>query len=168
MTSAAVFDALLAANETYVRSGDHVSLTAPPRRKLAVLTCMDARIDPLAAFGLTVGDAKIFRNAGARATPDAIRSLLVAVAALGVRNIAVVQHTQCGVARPGDELRAVVREGSGADLEDVGTWALANPDADLAADVEALRSAPGFEDVAVAGFRYDVADGRLHQLVAAR
>ncbi len=165
--TAGIFADLLAANEAYSRSGEHVHLTPPPRKQLAVLTCMDARIDPLRALGLTVGDAKVFRNAGARATPDAVRSLLVAVALLGVRNIAVIQHTECGVARRGDELKALVREGSGAELPDVGIWALGDADAALSEDVVMLRTAPGFDGVAVAGFRYDLATGRLHELVEA-
>lgn len=166
MRSGTAFDALLTANEAYATSGRHVHLQAPPRRRLAVLTCMDARIDPLEALGLAVGDAKIFRNAGARATPDAVRSLLVAVAVLGVESVMVLQHTECGVARPGEELAELVRKGSGAELADIGEWALPDPDAALTEDVQRLSNTPGFEQVSVAGFRYDVATGRVHQVVA--
>src|SRR5947207_15805629 len=89
---------LLAANETYQRGAFHsVGRTPTPSRRLVILTCMDARIDLFRALGLEVGDAHILRNAGGRATPDAIRSLVVSSHLLGTREIGIIHHTNCGL-----------------------------------------------------------------------
>src|SRR5512144_447690 len=104
-----LWDEILAANAAYAERFPYAGMEPLPGRRLAVVTCVDTRIDPLQVFGLRVGDAKILRNAGGRASTDAIRSLAVAVHALGVQHIAVAQHTRCGMAtRTGEEFQRLV------------------------------------------------------------
>lgn len=152
-----------AANAAFAASRTGTApLPAGASRGLAVLTCIDSRIDPAAALGLGPGEAKVVRNAGGRASDDAIRSLALAVATLGVRRILVMHHTRCALAAADDEqLREAMRR-AGADVP-AGYQVLAmgaNPSA-LREDVEAVRAsaliAPG---VIVAGWRYDVDSGR--------
>src|SRR5438132_11001558 len=102
-----MFDDLLDANRRYRMQFHDSGVAGTAARGLAVLTCIDSRIDPLAMLGLRAGDAKIVRNAGARVTSDALRSLILATNLLGVRRICVVQHSDCAmVGSTDDELRA--------------------------------------------------------------
>lgn len=94
------FDELLAANRDYVASGRHRRLPVEPSRQLAVLTCMDSRIDAFAAFGLRLGDAHVLRTAGARVSDDVLRSLALSTHALGTRTLVVLGHTRCGLHDP--------------------------------------------------------------------
>src|SRR6185369_1133821 len=104
-----MFDDLLAANRRYRDEFHDSGVAGIAAKGLAVLTCIDSRIDPLAMLGLAPGDAKIIRNAGARVTPDSLRSLVLAVNLLGVKRICVVQHTDCAMARKSDdEIRAAI------------------------------------------------------------
>ncbi len=113
MSTAGAFDDLVEANRRNQAGFALRGLTGRPARGLAVLTCVDTRIDPLAVLGLTPGDAKILRNAGARVTDDVVRSLALVVAALGVERVALIAHTDCAVAKAtDDELRALVAEAS--------------------------------------------------------
>src|SRR5690606_18949451 len=89
------FDDVLAANEDYVRSFDLAGLQPVAARGLALVTCMDSRIEPLDMLGLKPGDAKILRNAGARVTDDTLRTLVLAVYLLGVNRVIVLPHTRC-------------------------------------------------------------------------
>lgn len=163
----AAFDDLLAGNAEHAAAFTAGTLPAPPARGLAVLTCMDARILPLATLGLSVGDAHVVRNAGGRVSDDALRSLLVSTHTMGVRAIAVVHHTQCGVARMSDEeFHRMVADATGHDLGPIRLLAIGDPDQALADDVDALASSPLFPPgTSVAGFRYDIATGRLDQVV---
>jgi len=131
-----VFDDLLEANREHVRSFSGGHLRPAPIRKLAVVTCMDARIDPLAALGLVVGEAHVVRTAGARCGDDVMASLRLAVTGLGVDRIAVVRHTDCAAGST-------------------------DPAGDLATDLRRLAEDPALAGVAVAGFVYDVRTGRL-------
>jgi len=93
-----VLDEVLAANAQYVASfGDKGDLALPPARRFAVLTCMDARLDPAKYAGLAEGDAHVIRNAGGRASDDAIRSLVISYKLLGTREFFVIHHTDCGM-----------------------------------------------------------------------
>ena len=161
------FDDLLEANQRNQGSFALGGLTGRPRLHLAVLACMDTRIDPLAVLGLEPGDAKILRNAGARVTDDVVRSLAVVVANLGVNRVAVIAHTDCAMERlTADELRARVRAASGTDAAD--DWdPLATPDQAeaLRADLARLSSDPLLpDDLVVGAFIYDVATGALNPL----
>ncbi|MBU3702424.1 MAG: carbonic anhydrase [Acidimicrobiia bacterium] len=132
-----------------------------PRRRLAIVTCMDCRIDPLAIFGFAPGDVHVVRNAGARMTADMLRSLIKSVDQLEVERIAIVHHTDCGAAKIDlPSLRDRVVRRTGNDPTDVDFHLIADPAAALAEDVEAVRSCPFLPvGTAVAGFVYDVATG---------
>lgn len=133
------FDDVLAANDEYVRGFAHGGLDARPARSLAVVTCMDGRLDPLAMLGLEPGDANVLRNAGARIDDHVLADLALAAGALGVRRIAVVAHTDCRAVKSGQE-----------EL--------------LRADVERIRSSVELEGLEAAGFVYDVETGRLSRV----
>jgi carbonic anhydrase len=161
--SAQMFDDVLRANEAYRQSFRNSGLSGSAARGLAVLTCIDSRIDPLAMLGLSAGDAKIIRNAGARATPDALRSLVLATNLLGVDRICVIQHTDCAMSkRTEDELRALVGERAGAPADGWEFLVMDDQLAALADDVATIRECPLLHaGVVVGGFRYDVTDGSL-------
>src|SRR6476646_2027693 len=93
-----VLNQVLAANQRYSQNfGDKSKLALPPARRFAVLTCMDARLDPAKYAGLSEGDAHVIRNAGGRASDDAIRSLVISYKLLGTREFFVIHHTDCGM-----------------------------------------------------------------------
>lgn len=156
-----MFDDVLAANAVYQQSFSLGSVEASARRGLAVVTCIDSRIEPLSMLGLVPGDAKILRNAGARVTDDVLRSLALAVNFLGVHRICVVQHTDCAMANNTDtELRArLAAKGLDADSYEFAT--IEDPDRVLEDDIERIQQHPLMPNVVVAGFRYDVHTGRL-------
>ena len=160
------FDDLLEANRDNQVDFAWADLTGTPRRGLAVLTCVDTRIDPLAVLGLAPGDAKILRNAGARVTDDVVRSLALVVAALGVDRVAVIAHTDCAVAKAtDDELRALVAEKAGADTGGWEPLAVEDQVATLRDDVAELRRHPLLPaDLTIGAFVYDVATGALTAL----
>jgi carbonic anhydrase len=164
------FADLFAGNEHYASMPHEVAPTGVARRGLAILTCIDSRIAPLAVFGLEPGDAKILRNAGGRVTDDALRSLALAVAALGVTRIAVVQHTGCRMTQSTDaELRAVVAEATGHVVDDLEPLAIGDAAATLDADVAAVLASPWVPDhVIVGGLMYDLESGRLTTVVEPR
>ncbi|HWH31771.1 MAG TPA: carbonic anhydrase [Egibacteraceae bacterium] len=152
---------LLAANRDYADGGHDAMAPVTPRLRLAIVTCMDARLMPPDALGLQPGDAHIIRNAGGRVTDDVLRSLAVSCAVLGVRRIVVIPHTQCGMYKSEEEIRAAIRDVSGHDgparLHEYG-----DPEAALRRDVERVRSAPFLPpDVSVWGARFDVETGRI-------
>jgi carbonic anhydrase len=162
------FDDLLAANAEYAAAAHEVAETGVARKGLAVVTCIDSRIDPLAVFGLVPGDAKILRNAGARVTDDVERGLALAAAALGVTRIAVVQHTDCKLTAASDaDLLEAIGKATGRKLNG-GFEPLAIDDqpAALAADVGRLLGSkllpPG---TMVTGLVYDLHSGRLRTVV---
>lgn len=158
-----MFEDLLAANVHYQRAFHDPGVSGGAARGLAVLTCIDSRIDPLAMLGLRAGDAKIVRNAGARVTDDALRSLVLATNLLGVERICIVHHTDCAmVGRTDDELRATIGDLRGHDATDVEFLATTDQPATLRADLQRLRSHPLIPpDVVVAGFVFDVHSGAL-------
>jgi carbonic anhydrase len=150
---------LLAANEAYATARANVA-DARPGRRLAVVTCMDARIDVLAALGLHLGDAHVIRNAGGRVTDDVLRSLAVSVHVLGVDTVVVMQHTRCGMAGVSDE---ELRRRTGADLR---FFTIDDHAAALREDVGLLAGTPFLGPVvAIAGFVYDVDSGRVADVV---
>ncbi len=163
------FADLFEGNERYAAIEHEVAESGVARRGLAILTCIDSRIDPLAVFGLEPGDAKILRNAGARVTDDALRTLALAAATLGVTRIAVVQHTDCAMASASDaELIDAVAASTGI-APDFEPLAIADHVATLRADVEAVLASPLLRDgVVVAGLLYDLRSGRLTTIVEPR
>ncbi|MBW3619890.1 MAG: carbonic anhydrase [Actinobacteria bacterium] len=160
-----MFEDLLAANERYAATFDLGHLTAPARKRFALVTCIDSRIEPMAMLALEVGDAKVLRNAGGRVNDDVLRSLILATNLLDVDRVAVMHHTDCAGASSQEALAARVGERLGTAPPDRDFQAIGDPDADLRADVEAVRSCPLVRDeVTVAGWRYDVATGRISEV----
>lgn len=157
------FSDLLDANADHVARFADDDLEAPPRLALAVVTCMDARIDAHEAFGLRPGDAHVLRNAGARATDDMIRSLVKSTNQLGVTRIALVHHTDCGAAKIElGTLRRAVTDATGNDPVDVDFHLIDDEDQSIVDDVETLADCPWFPPgTVVAGFLYDVRTGAL-------
>jgi carbonic anhydrase len=153
-------DELLRASRSYAETFDQGGLERAPRRGIAILTCMDARIDPLRLFGLERGDAAILRNAGARVTDDVLRSLVVAYALLGVREVFVVGHTDCGLAGTTDE---EIRAGLGEEAAGIEFLAFADLDESVRHGVARIEGSP-LLDVAASGFVYDVATGALREV----
>jgi carbonic anhydrase len=161
------FADLFEGNERYAAVEHEVAATGVARRELAIVTCIDSRIDPLAVFGLEPGDAKILRNAGARITDDVLRSLALAIATLGVTRVAVVQHTDCAMASStAAELVAAVRDATGQDDLDFDPRAITEHDEVLRADVHRLLESPLLPDgIVVGGLLLDLRSGRLTTLV---
>ena len=155
------FTDLIEANITYASAFESPALGPIPRQRLAVVSCMDCRIDPLAILGLQVGDIHVLRNAGARITPDVLRSLVKSVNQLEVERIAIIQHTDCGAAKITlPALRKRVLDTTGSDPEDVDFHLIADQAEALADDVELVRSYPYLPvGVIIGGFIYDVATG---------
>ena len=150
---------LLAANRHYVATRAPAA-DARPTRRLAIVTCMDARIDVFAALGLALGQAHVVRNAGGRVTEDVLRSLALSTHVLGVQTVVLMQHTRCGLAGVSDE---ELRAATGADL---GFLPIADHEAALREDVETLRTTPYLQPVSmVAGLVYDVDTGALTEHV---
>lgn len=159
------FSDVLAANDAYVERFDHGSLQARAARGLAVLTCMDSRIEPLAMLGLRPGDAKILRNAGARVTDDVLRTLVLASYLLGVDRLMVIAHTDCRMAAEDEEhVHEAIREAGGPDTSDLTFLVTNDQESAVRSDVELVRSFPYLSELRVGGFRYDVHTGRLTQL----
>ncbi len=158
-----MFDDLLAANQRYRSEFRDSGLQGVAVRGLAVLTCIDSRIDPLAMLGLGPGDAKIIRNAGARVTDDALRSLVLAVNLLGVDRVCVVQHTACAMAGTTDQqLRARIEEQRGVDASGWSFLPMQDQLRALYDDLELIEACPLLpSDLTVGGFLYDVHTGEL-------
>jgi carbonic anhydrase len=158
------FADVLAANEAYAQSFPHRGLQARAAQGLAVLTCIDSRIEPLAMLGLVPGDAKIMRNAGARVTSDVLRSLVLASHLLGVDRVMVIAHTDCRMTGTDEAVHAAVRDAGGPDTSGLDFLVTEDQEASVRADVESLRSSPYLTHVRVGGFRYDVETGLLTAL----
>jgi len=158
-----MFDDLLAANQQYASHFRDAGLRGRAMRGLAVLTCIDSRIDPLAMLGLEPGDAKILRNAGARVTEDTLRGLILATSLLGVNRICIVHHTDCAVSGVTEEdLRENVRRATGTDPSGINFLAAPLPYAAMKADVATVRACPLIPaTVQIGSFLYDVHTGTL-------
>lgn len=159
-----VVDELLVANHQFAESfGDGVTLDARPARRLAVVTCMDARILPDALLGLDQGEAHVLRNAGGRVTDDVLRSLIVSTHLLDVRHVAVIHHTECGMASTDDAAIArLVADATGNETGGLEFATIADPDEALSSDVARVRTCPYLPDgTIVSGHIYGVRDRRL-------
>ena len=160
------FDDLLAANATFAETFDLAGFDGVAHAGIAIVTCMDSRIDPLRMLGLVPGDAKIFRNPGGRVTPQALEALVLGTHLLQVDRILIIPHTRCAMASATlDELRERVGRSAGLDA----TWQPFNVVEDQRAaledDVRKVRAHPLIPDsVSVGGFLYDVDTGLIDQL----
>jgi carbonic anhydrase len=157
------FADVLTANERFAANFVHDGRSGRAARQLAVVTCMDSRIDPLAALGLERGDVKILRNAGARVTEDVLRTLVLAVYLLGVKRVLVMPHTDCRmVSATEDEIHAEIFEMYGMDTRSLEIRTMADQHAALIQDVTRIKASPFLpDDVVVGGAIYDVRSGRL-------
>lgn len=160
------FDDLLAANRAFAARFTLGGFDGVAHRGVAVVTCMDSRIDPLGMLGLSPGDAKIFRNPGGRVDASALEALVLGVHLLNVQRILIVPHTRCAMASNSQqELRARIGESAGQDASWQTFHVIEDQHAALHADVAAVRSHPLIPDtVAVGGFLYDVDTGLLAEL----
>jgi carbonic anhydrase len=183
-----ILSEVLSANQAYVGSfGAKGELALPPARRFAILTCMDARLDPAKYAGLSEGDAHVIRNAGGRATDDAIRSLVISHKLLGTNEWFVIHHTNCGMELFADEVIAdLLDDDLGTAAFDGKTWSnphhhgghaaghfikwhtIKNQESSVAQDVRRIREhplVPGY--IPIYGYIYDVRTGRLNEVAAA-
>jgi carbonic anhydrase len=161
-----VIDEVLAANELYSRTHELRELTPRPKKKLAVLTCMDTRLS-IRTLGLKTGDAHIIRNAGGIVTDDALRSLLVSHYLLGTEEIMVINHTDCGLMHTSDEaLRKRILEATGtAAVAPALFYAFQNIEENVRQQLQKLHSHPWIpKKLTVRGFVYDVETGLLREI----
>lgn len=155
---------LLAGNAAFARDFDGAGMSAAPTRRLAVVACMDARLDVLRILGLRAGEAHVIRNAGGVVTDDVIRSLCLSQRLLGTREVVLVHHTGCGLQRL-DEHRFLSELEAETGMKP--SWplgAFADPYDDVVESMRRLRSSvflPHRDHIR--GFVYDVADGKLHE-----
>lgn len=161
------FDDLLAANAEFAGDFDLAGFDGIARAGVAMVTCMDSRIDPLRMIGLAPGDAKIFRNPGGRVTPPALEALVLGVHLLGVRRILVIPHTRCAMASATEEqIRDRVGASAGVDASWQRFGVVADQEQALRQDVAAVRAHPLIGDrAAVGGFLYNVDTGLLSRVV---
>ncbi|WP_430591737.1 beta-class carbonic anhydrase [Humidisolicoccus flavus] len=161
------FDDLLHANEQYAETFSMHGFDGIAKAGVAMVTCMDSRIDPLAMIGLTPGDAKILRNPGGRVTPSTLIALVLGSSLLGVNRVLIVQHTRCAMAKGTEaEIKQKVGEITGTDASWLPIGAISDQAKTLHEDVQKVRSHPLIPDsVDVGGFLYDVDNGRLTQVV---
>ncbi len=183
-----VLNAVLAANALYAKDfGDKANLTLPPARQFAVLTCMDARLDPAKYAGLSEGDAHVIRNAGGRASDDAIRSLVISYKLLGTKEWFVIHHSDCGMEFFTDEvIRGLlassletaalgpdgfydVGKGPGSAEADYIDWLTIKEQAQsVTEDVIRIKAHPLVPaGIPVYGYIYDVKSGRLVEVPTA-
>jgi len=180
-----VLSEVLAANAKYVSEfGERGSLALPPARQFAILTCMDARLDPAKYAGLSEGDAHVIRNAGGRASDDAIRSLVISYKLLGTKEWFVIHHTDCGMEFFTDEVirgllanslqTAALGEngfydvGSGpgsAEAKYIDWLTISNQAQSITEDVSRIRNHPLVPgNIAIYGYVYDVKTGSLIEI----
>lgn len=176
---------VISSNRQYAETyGDESELAAAPARKIAILTCMDARLDPLRFAGLSIGDAHVIRNAGGRASDDAIRSLVISHKLLGTDEWFVIHHTDCGMTMftedvMGDLLSEslktaslsdsgwsnVSREGGSIEGRYIKWLTIHNPDKTIKEDVTRIKNHPLVSpDITVYGFIIDVKTGKLKEI----
>jgi carbonic anhydrase len=160
-----VTDELLKSNERYAASFDKGHLPLPPARHVAVVACMDARLDVHELLGLAEGDAHVIRNAGGGVTEDVIRSLVISQRLLGTREIVLVHHTDCGMLTFTDEqLRRQVQAETGI-RPAFALEAFPDLDEDVRQSIARIRASPFVPHKdAIRGFVYDVETGRLREV----
>ena len=157
------FSDLFAANSEFVKSFKSQELTGEARKGLAIITCMDSRIDPLRIVGMQPGDAKILRNAGARVTEDVLRTLVLATYLLNVNRVLVMPHTDCRMASgTEDEIHAAIKERSGVDTRGIEIRTVKDQVAALNADLIRIKSFPLLpKELSITGAIYDVKTGTI-------
>jgi carbonic anhydrase len=157
-----IVDEFLKANEAYAATFQKGDLPMPPARKVAVLTCMDARILPARVLGLEEGDAHVIRNAGGRAA-DALRSLIISEQLLGTTHIVVIHHTDCGMLTfSNQDLHTKLQQELHANADNIDFLPFSNLEQSVRDDVTFLRNSPFIpQSIDISGFVYDVNTGKL-------
>ncbi|MGI8645941.1 MAG: beta-class carbonic anhydrase [Nocardioides sp.] len=159
------FDDLIAANRAFASDYEGGDFDGVAHAGVAIVTCMDSRIDPLRMLGLSHGDAKIFRNPGGRVTAAALEALVLGVHMLGVRRVLVIPHTHCAMAEHSErELQMAIKKSAGQDVSWHPFHVIEDQIAALQEDVRKVTSHPLIPDsVQVGGFLYDVDTGLIDQ-----
>ncbi len=159
-------DEIQVANERYAATFTKGELPMPPARRFAVVTCMDARLDPARLLGLEEGDTHVIRNAGGLVSDDALRSLVISHWLLGTQEAFVIAHTDCGMLTfTNDELRQKLADEAGSDASGIDFLPFSDLDESVRASVRRIRESPLLPDsFAAEGFIYDVRSGRLGEV----
>jgi carbonic anhydrase len=161
-----VTDELLLANGQFAHRFDRGDLPASPARRLAVITCMDARLHPETFLGLDLGDAHVIRNAGGRVSDDALRSLIISSHVLGTDEYLVIHHTDCGLlGMANEDLRRKLETESGVDASHIDFLPFSDLEQSVRDDVTRIKNSPLLPaGITVRGFVYDVQTGRLSEV----
>jgi carbonic anhydrase len=158
-------DELLKNNEAYAASFDKGDLALPPAKKVAVLACMDARLDPAGALGLTEGDAHVIRNAGGVVTDDEIRSLAISQRLLGTEEIILIHHTDCGMLTFTDDQFAQKLQDETGETPEWSANAFADLESDVRDSIARIKDSPFIPNKdSVRGFVYEVETGKLREV----
>lgn len=162
-----MFDDIFEANRIFAQDFKSTQLTGKAAKGLAIVTCMDSRIDPLGVTGMKPGDAKILRNAGARVTEDVLRTLILATHLLNVSRVLVMPHTDCRMASASEsEIHKSILASSGIDTRSVEIRTVEDQGRALAEDVLRIKTYPFLgANIEVAGALYDVKSGTLKRLI---
>ena len=157
------FAEAIAANEEYIKSFKYSELTGVAQKGLAIVTCMDSRINPLSIVGMKAGDAKILRNAGARVTEDVLRTLVLATYLLGVKRILIMPHTNCRMAMVEEaDIHSFIQKEFDVDTRSLEFRTVPDQTKALITDVNRVRAYPFLnKDVVVGGAIYDVTTGKI-------
>ena len=160
------FDELFAANDEFIKNFKSQDLTGEAKKGLAIITCMDSRIDPLRIVGMSAGDAKILRNAGARVTEDVLRTLILATTLLNVSRVLVMPHTDCRMASGTEEqIHATILESSGIDTRSVEIRTVSDQLSALKSDLVRIEQFPLLPTgIEVVGAIYNVKTGELKRV----
>ncbi|GCE16121.1 beta-class carbonic anhydrase [Tengunoibacter tsumagoiensis] len=158
-----VVNEFIEANHIYAAQFQKGSLPLPPGRKVAVLACMDARLDPARILGLEEGDAHVIRNAGGRAA-DALRSLIISEQLLGTQTIVIIHHTDCGMLTFSDDgIHHKIKQELHADADHIAFLPFTDLEQSVRDDIAFLQGSPLIPDsIEIKGFIYDVTTGKLH------
>jgi carbonic anhydrase len=158
-------DQLLKNNEAYAAGFDKGDLALPPAKKVAVLACMDARLDPAGALGLQEGDAHVIRNAGGVVTDDEIRSLAISQNLLGTEEIILIHHTDCGMLTFTDEQFAEKLQEETGETPEWSAHAFPDLDGNVRESIDKIKSSPFIPNKdSIRGFVYEVESGKLREV----
>ena len=158
-----VVQEFLKANEAYAANFHKGDLPLPPARKVVILACMDARLDPARALGLEEGDAHVIRNAGGRASDDALRSLIISEQLLGTDTVVIIHHTDCGMLTfSNEDLRTKLQGQFATSADNIDFLPFKDLEQSVRDDIATIKASPFIpETISVNGFIYDVKSGKL-------
>ena len=160
------FDTMLDANARFAEDFDKGGAQSPPNKPVAVVTCIDARLHPERFLGADIGDIHVIRNAGGRASDDALRSLIVSSHLLGTRQLMVIHHTDCGMLTfTNEDIWGKLEAETGSSARDIDFMPFSDVEGSVREDVRTIRDNPFLpNDAEVTGWVYDVRSGRMRQV----